>query len=140
MYAQCVVMSYHFIVDLCAKRSKKGYIAKRMHLWQNCAAHGALYPCIYTFCLYTYVSHSFFAEMESFSALLALCAGNSPVTSEFPTQRPVTRTMASDANNREAGDLRRHGAHYDVIIMLYAVHTSHLKYAYHHRSEKQRIY
>ena len=29
--------------------------------------------------------------METFSALLALCAGNSPVTSEFPAQRLVTR-------------------------------------------------
>ena len=28
--------------------------------------------------------------METFSALLPLCAGNSPVTGEFPTQRPVT--------------------------------------------------
>ena len=28
--------------------------------------------------------------METFSALLALCEGNSPVTGEFPTQRPVT--------------------------------------------------
>ena len=28
--------------------------------------------------------------METFSALLALCAGNSPVTGEFPAQRPVT--------------------------------------------------
>ena len=27
--------------------------------------------------------------METFSALLALCAGNSPVTGEFPSQRPV---------------------------------------------------
>ena len=27
------------------------------------------------------------------SALLALCAGNSPVTGEFPTQRPVTRSF-----------------------------------------------
>ena len=30
-------------------------------------------------------------QMETFSALLALCAGNWPVTDEFPTQRPVTR-------------------------------------------------
>ena len=29
-------------------------------------------------------------QMEIFSALLALCVGNSPVTGEFPTQRPVT--------------------------------------------------
>ena len=29
-------------------------------------------------------------QMETFSALLVLCAGNSLVTGEFPTQRPVT--------------------------------------------------
>ena len=32
-------------------------------------------------------------QMETFSALLALCAGNSPVTGEFPAQRPVTRRL-----------------------------------------------
>ena len=31
--------------------------------------------------------------METFSALLVICAGNSPVTGEFPTQRPVTRSF-----------------------------------------------
>ena len=31
--------------------------------------------------------------METFSALLALCEGNSPVTGEFPSQRPVTRSF-----------------------------------------------
>ena len=31
--------------------------------------------------------------MEKFSALLALCVGNSPVTGEFPAQRPVTRSF-----------------------------------------------
>ena len=30
-------------------------------------------------------------QMKTFSALLALCVGNSPVTGEFPSQRPVTR-------------------------------------------------
>ena len=29
--------------------------------------------------------------METFSTLLAICAGNSPVPGEFPTQRPVAR-------------------------------------------------
>ena len=28
--------------------------------------------------------------METFSALLAICAGNSPLNDEFPPQRPVT--------------------------------------------------
>ena len=32
-------------------------------------------------------------QMETFSALLALCAGNSPVTGEFPSQRPVTQSF-----------------------------------------------
>ena len=32
-------------------------------------------------------------HMETFSALLVLCAGNSPVTGEFPAQRPVTRSF-----------------------------------------------
>ena len=31
--------------------------------------------------------------MEPFSALLALCAGNWPVSGEFPSQRPVTRSF-----------------------------------------------
>ena len=30
-------------------------------------------------------------QMETFSALLAICAGNSPVPGEFPAQKPVTR-------------------------------------------------
>ena len=63
--------------------------------------------------------------METFSALLALCVGNSPVTDEFPSQLPVTRSfdvffdlcLNGWVNNREAGDLRRHRAQYDVIVM-----------------------
>ena len=68
--------------------------------------------------------------------------GNSPVNGEFPTQRPATRTfdvflicawikdcvkiemlVIWDAringwvNNRDAGDLRRRRAHYDVTVM-----------------------
>ena len=66
-------------------------------------------------------------QMEQFSALLDLCAGTSPVTGEFPTQRPMTRSLMfclicawiNDwVNNRDAGDLRRHRAHYDVIVMF----------------------
>ena len=32
-------------------------------------------------------------KMGTFSALLAICAGNSPVTDEFPTQRPVMQSF-----------------------------------------------
>ena len=54
-----------------------------------------------------------------------LC-GKPPVTGEFPTQRPVTRSFDvffdlrlnnSWVNNREAGALRRHRAHYDFIVI-----------------------
>ena len=65
-------------------------------------------------------------QMEIFSALLAICARNSPVPDEFPTQRPVTRsfdhTLICDringwVNNGQAADLRRHRTHYVVIVM-----------------------
>ena len=55
-----------------------------------------------------------------------LCAGNSPATGEFSSQRPVTRSFDvffdlrlknGWANNRDADDLRRHRAHYDVTVM-----------------------
>ena len=32
-------------------------------------------------------------HMETFSALLAICAGNSPVAGDLPAQRPVTRSF-----------------------------------------------
>ena len=32
-------------------------------------------------------------QMETFSALLALCEGNPPATGGFPSQRPVTRSF-----------------------------------------------
>ena len=32
-------------------------------------------------------------QMGTFSASLAICAGNSPVPGQFPTQRPVTRSF-----------------------------------------------
>ena len=32
-------------------------------------------------------------QMETFSALLAICAGNSPVSGELPAQRTVTRSF-----------------------------------------------
>ena len=57
-------------------------------------------------------------RMETFSALLAICAGNSPVPGEFPSQKPVICVWINGwVNNREPGDLRRYRAHYDVTVM-----------------------
>ena len=62
-------------------------------------------------------------QMETFSALLATCAG-SPVNSPHKGQRrgalmfSLICVWINDwVNNREAGDLRRYRAHCDVIIM-----------------------
>ena len=72
--------------------------------------------------------------METFSALLAICAGNSPVTGEFPAQRLVTRSFdvyfdmrpnKRLSNHHGAGDLIRHGAHYDVILMELEIFNIH---------------
>ena len=65
-------------------------------------------------------------QMETVSTLLALCAGNSPVTGEFASQKPVTRSFDvffdlclknGWANNPYIGDLRCHWTHYDVTVM-----------------------
>ena len=64
--------------------------------------------------------------METFSALLAICAGNSPVPVNSPHKGQwrgalmfslICARINGWVNNGEAGDLRRRRAHYDVIVM-----------------------
>ena len=46
------------------------------------------------FQIYTVSQHNMMTSSNgTFSALLALCAGNSPVTGEFPAQRPVAQSF-----------------------------------------------
>ena len=65
---------------------------------------------------------------DTFSMSLALCAGNSLVIGEFPSQRPVMWSFdvffdlclikgLSKQLNHETGDLRLHCAHFHVIVM-----------------------
>ena len=53
------------------------------------------YLCAYPYMTYRHTVRTAWwrHQMETFSALLAICAGNSPVPGEFPTQRPVTRSF-----------------------------------------------
>ena len=85
--------------------------------------------------------------METFSALLAICETNSPHNGQrrgaliFSLSCTWTNGCA---NNLDAGDLRRHRAHYDVtamelmacpILAIYQSHKSHctpVKYPMHH--------
>ena len=64
-------------------------------------------------------------QMEPFSALLALCAGNSPVPVNSPHKGQwrgalmfslICAWINDWVNNRDAGDLRRHHGHYDVNV------------------------
>ena len=65
-------------------------------------------------------------QMETSSASLALFEGNPP------HKGPVTRSFVFSlicvwtngwANNRDAGDLRRHRAHYDFTVMILIFHA-----------------
>ena len=60
--------------------------------------------------------------METISALLVLCVGKSPITGEFLSQGPVTWSFdvvsLYASEKRDAGDFRRHRAHYDVTVMI----------------------
>ena len=64
-------------------------------------------------------------KWKHFLALLALCAGKSPVNDPHKGQWRralifylICAWINAWVNNRSAGGLRRHRAHYDVIIML----------------------
>ena len=50
-------------------------------------------PIMYCIINYDSISRTWLHhQMETFSALMAICAGNSQVPGEFPSQRPVTRS------------------------------------------------
>ena len=66
--------------------------------------------------------------METFFALLAICAGNSPVPVNSPHKGQCCGALMFSliyawindwVNNREAGDLRCHRGHCDVDVMNY---------------------
>ena len=69
--------------------------------------------------------------METLSALLGICAGNSPVTGEFPHKGQwrgalmfslISAWINRWVNNGDAVDLRRYRAHYDVTVMAQCNH------------------
>ena len=66
-------------------------------------------------------------QMETFSALLAICAGNSPVLGELPHKGQRRRALIfylicfwinGWINNRQAGDLRCYSAHYYYVTLM----------------------
>ena len=84
-------------------------------------------------------------QMETFSALLAICAGNSPAPVNSPHKGQwrgalmftlICARINGWVNSREAGDLRCHRAHYDVIVMNVCTcrlsHISQIKLQWRH--------
>ena len=79
------------------------------HMWLLRASYGFL------------VNIAWCHQMETFSALLALCEQNPPVTHKGQWRGALTFSLIciwtnGCANNRDAGDFRCHRAHYDVTI------------------------
>ena len=84
-------------------------------------------------------------QMETFSALLAICAGNSPVPVNSLHKGQwrgalmfslICAWINGWVNNCKAGDLKRYCAHYDVIVMSY-LNTEMEKVAHIHPSQRQ---
>ena len=90
-------------------------------VWLNCTAQP------WVILAYIHVCSAWWRhQMETFSALLAPCPGNSPVTGEFPHNGQWRGALMFSliyawingwVNNRKAGDFRRNRAHYDVTLM-----------------------
>ena len=105
-YLKCTLEKKYAIYQLLTCESRDKCLVLKIHIWWR-------------------------HQMETFSALLALCAGNSTVTSEFPSKRSMTQSFPvclicaltnGWANNRDAGNFRRHRAYYDGIIMISNLH------------------
>ena len=91
-------------------------------------------PCVHCW-MNTWWRH----QMETLSALLALCAGNSPVPVKSPHKGQKRGALMFSlicawkdgwVNNRKAGHLGCHRAHYDVIVIMnvYTVEWTWLKW------------
>ena len=85
----------HFVSDRNVSRDLHCYVLYEFGHWrlvilQRCGVNLKKCLCACELCVRVACWRH---QMETFSALLALCAGNSPVTGEFPSQRPVTRSF-----------------------------------------------
>ena len=80
----CLESTGNTLIGLCLAHTIHSNVVKVMPLWKH-----------YIVPTHTYAERLTWwrHQMETFSALLAICAGNSPVTVEFPTQRPLTRSF-----------------------------------------------
>ena len=116
---------------------KSFYVCKFHPGWCVCIVSTTVYSFVNSCELFSHILHSSWLftwywqiawwrhQMETFSALLANCAGNSPVSKCHKGQwrRALMFSLICVwingwVNNGETGDLRRYRAHYDVTVMV----------------------
>ena len=111
---KCYVYKYHFEIG----SSWEEFNVK----WERRHPCNAVHWVLSTFFLFSWWRH----QMETFSALLAICVGNSPVPVNSPHKSQWHGALMFSlicawinvwVNTGEAGDLKCHHAHYDVIVM-----------------------
>ena len=122
--------TYHIFTNNCANWVK----AWCCFMWLKKSAITFVKGCkwlklVYIMQTYMYNEFTWWRhQMETFSALLAICAGNSPVTGEFLNKGQwrgalmfslICARINGCVNNREAGDLWRHRAHYFATVILF---------------------
>ena len=120
MYWIILLISFRPISSALENYNFPSPVRQTWRIWLNMSLH-IIGPLVY--CCNSWWRH----QMETFSALLAFCAGNSPVPVNSPHKGQwrgvlmfslICAWIHDWANNREAGDLRRHRGQYDVIVML----------------------
>ena len=85
--------------EICTKTDVQSMITLYIYRTQTRKTSSPLFPWptkrwgLHNVPLFTSVGSWWRHQMETFSALLALCGGNSTVPSEFPAQRPVTQSV-----------------------------------------------
>ena len=99
------------------------YLTKDQTLWTMCLL--VLQRALFMWRMYWSMNNMITSSYGNISALLALCAGNSPSPVNSPHKGQwrgafmfslICARISAWVNNRAAGDLRRHRAHYDVTI------------------------
>ena len=93
----CIILAFFFVFQFC---NYHAYSSLKLSFNLCCFAcffKLLVVPCQrsyqYLSCGNTLLNPWWHHQMETFSALLALCQGNLPVTGEFPSQRTVMRSF-----------------------------------------------
>ena len=86
----------HQVAKLCITLSESRKFHGSVTMCCTTCVINIRFPFVVFYCgsMFTYFKIAWWRhQTETFSALLAICAGNSPFPGEFPAQRPVTRSF-----------------------------------------------